>query len=68
MQITFHSDRCQGHNRCTLLAPELFESDDEGFAVPLIHGDVPAALMAKAQLAADNCPEYAIEISDPPEV
>jgi ferredoxin len=64
MRITFDRDACQGHNRCYLLAPELFDVDDDGYAVLLVDGDVPAELAPKAQLAADNCPEYAIALTD----
>lgn len=62
MRIEFDRDACQGHNRCYLLAPELFDVDDEGYAILRVTGDVPADLERKAQLAADNCPEYAITI------
>lgn len=62
MRILYDRDACQGHNRCYLLAPELFDVDDEGYAILLVQGDVPAALEDKARLAADNCPEYAITL------
>jgi ferredoxin len=45
-----------------MLAPELFDTDDEGYAILLVDGEIPADLEEKAQLAADNCPEFAIEI------
>ncbi|UDY36529.1 ferredoxin [Dermatobacter hominis] len=64
MRIQFDRDACQGHNRCYLLAPELFDVDDEGYAVLLVEGEVPAELREKAELAADNCPEYAITLVD----
>ncbi|CAN5687131.1 N/A [soil metagenome] len=64
MKISFDRDSCQGHNRCYLLAPELFDVDDDGYAVLLVDGTVPVELEPKAQLAADNCPEYAIELVD----
>lgn len=64
MKITYNREACQGHNRCYMLAPELFDVDDEGYAILLVEGDVPAELQEKAQLTVDNCPEYAIEISD----
>jgi len=64
MRIMFDRDSCQGHNRCYLLAPELFDVDDDGYAVLLVTGTVPTELEPKAQLAADNCPEYAIELVD----
>ncbi len=62
MRIAYDRDACQGHNRCYLLAPELFAVDDEGYAIPLVEGDGPADLEDKARLAADNCPEYAISL------
>ncbi len=64
MRIRFDRDLCQGHNRCYILAPELFDTDDEGYAVLRVEGPVPPDLEEKARLAADNCPEFAIEIDD----
>lgn len=62
MRIVYDRDACQGHNRCYLLAPELFDVDDEGYAILLVEGDLPPELEDKARLAADNCPEYAISL------
>lgn len=62
MRIVLESDKCQGHNRCYALAPELFDVDDYGQSVLLVDGDVPADLVEKARLAAANCPEFAIKI------
>ncbi len=64
MKINYDRSACQGHNRCYMLAPELFDTDDEGYAILLVNGDVPAELHEKARLAADNCPEFAITIED----
>ena len=67
MRITFDRDKCQGHGRCYALAPDLFDSDDEGYAVLLVQaadGTVPAGQEGAATLAADNCPEYAITVHD----
>jgi ferredoxin len=60
MRIQIDSDKCQGHNRCYALAPELFDVDDYGSAVVLNDGIVPADLEDKARLAIANCPEFAI--------
>ena len=43
-------------------APDLFDADDEGYAVVLETGDLTDEQVAQAQLAADNCPEYAITV------
>ena len=63
MQIYLDAEKCQGHNRCYALAPELFDVDDYGQAVLILDGDVPAELRDKARLSASNCPEYAITIT-----
>jgi ferredoxin len=64
MRVHVDPARCQGHNRCYAIAPELFEVDDEGNASELNDGAVPEALEEKARLAVANCPEYAISISE----
>jgi ferredoxin len=56
--------RCQGHNRCLAVAPELFDVDDEGYALVLNDGQVPDQATEQAELAMDNCPEQAIELDD----
>ncbi len=47
-----------------MLAPEVFDTDDEGYAVLRIEGDIPKELEEKAMLAVDNCPEFAIAVGD----
>ena len=56
------ADRCQGHNRCKLIAPNLFDLDEFGQARVAGDGQVPSDLEEKARLAVANCPEYAIKI------
>jgi ferredoxin len=62
MRIAYDRERCQGHGRCYALAAELFDADDEGYAIVLVTGDLTEEQVAAAQLAADNCPEYAITV------
>ncbi len=64
MRVRVITDKCEGHNRCCALAPELFDADDYGIATALNDGAVPPELEAQARLAVENCPEYAIEIFD----
>lgn len=64
MRVHLDAETCQGHNRCYALAPELFDVDDMGQAVLLIESEIPEALHEKARLAASNCPEYAITITE----
>ena len=63
LRVRVESERCQGHNRCCALAPELFEADDLGNARVRGDGTVATALEAKARLALVNCPEHAIRLS-----
>lgn len=60
LRLSVDSDRCQGHNRCCALAPELFTVDELGFAQVKDDGRVPVELESKALLAVRNCPEYAV--------
>ena len=65
MRIHLDREACQGHGRCYALAPELFDSDEEGYSVLLVEGgEVPAGAEEAARLAVDNCPEYAITTTD----
>lgn len=64
MRVHLDAGKCQGHNRCYALAPELFDVDDYGTAVVLGDGTVTPELADKARLAAANCPEFAITIDD----
>jgi ferredoxin len=62
LRLRVDPGKCQGHNRCKALAPELFELDELGNARAAGDGRVPEALIEKAHLARSNCPEFAIEI------
>ena len=59
-RVSVNADRCQGHNRCYAIAPELFDIDDYGNAHAKGDGLVPRALEERARLAVKNCPEYAV--------
>lgn len=64
MRVHVDRDKCEGHNRCYALAPELFDVDDYGNAFELGDGQVPEGLEEKARRAVANCPEYAISITE----
>lgn len=60
-RLVVDPEKCQGHNRCHALAPDLFKVDELGFASA--SGErVPSALIEKARLAVRNCPEFAIRL------
>jgi ferredoxin len=62
LRLCVDPEKCQGHNRCKALAPELIELDEVGNARAAGDGLIPEALIEKAYLAKSNCPEFAIEI------
>ena len=64
LRVTVDPEKCQGHNRCYSLAPELFDVDDYGMASAVGDGRVPPELSDRARRAAANCPEYAISITE----
>jgi ferredoxin len=61
VRVQVDIDLCQGHLRCTLLAPEVFGVDDMGFAVVLVDG-LTTELATAARRAQANCPEAAIVV------
>ena len=62
LKLRIDADKCQGHNRCKALAPELIVLDKFGNAQPAGDGTVPPELEEKARLAKANCPEFAVDI------
>jgi ferredoxin len=64
MHVQVIAEKCQGHNRCFALAPELFDVDDLGNAHEIGDGSVSSQLEDEARLAAANCPEFAIQITE----
>lgn len=55
-------DLCNGHGRCYMTAPEVFDCDDEGLPVVVGEATTPEELTA-LQRAVSNCPEQAISSS-----
>jgi len=65
MRLRVDGNLCSGQGRCYLRAPELLESDDEGFVT--IRGgsiEVPPELRDAADRAVNACPEDATSLID----
>jgi ferredoxin len=62
-RVHVNPDKCQGHNRCYSVSPDLFEVDDLGMSSEIGAGLVPANLVGAARLAVANCPEHAISLT-----
>ncbi|MDX6298958.1 MAG: ferredoxin [Nocardioidaceae bacterium] len=67
MRVQIDPGRCQGHGRCYDLAPDLFGEDEDGYATLTdltADGQVPPDREDDARLAAANCPESAIRVTE----
>jgi ferredoxin len=61
MRVHVNPEHCQGHGRCAVIAAEVFEIDDLGYASVLTAFQaVPAHLREQVLLAVKSCPEGAI--------
>lgn len=61
MKLTIDTTKCSGHARCAATAPDLFELDDSGYALPF-DGEVPVDDEQMAREGAHACPERAIAV------
>lgn len=64
MRVQIDDGRCQGHGRCYALAPAVFAPDDIGQGTVAGDGQVAPDDQERARLAAANCPEQAITVSE----
>jgi ferredoxin len=64
MRVSVDPERCTGHGRCYLLAPDVYDADDVGHSMVLIE-DVSGELEQHAAVGEQNCPESAITLSSP---
>jgi ferredoxin len=62
LRLVIDQDRCAGHGRCFSLEPDLFDSDDSGYAIAM-GGVVSDELRDRARSAVANCPEAAISLT-----
>jgi ferredoxin len=59
MKVKVDVNACTGHGRCYVLAPQVFDSDEQGHSAPRFE-DVPPELEQQAKIGEANCPEGAI--------
>ncbi|MER6113629.1 ferredoxin [Streptomyces hirsutus] len=62
MKVNSDVTRCQGHGRCALLAPDVFDVDDDGKVVVLL-AEVGDEHVAGVREAVTSCPESALELA-----
>lgn len=63
MKVRVDSEKCQAHNRCFMACPEVYKTDDQGYAY-VEEGEVPRALRDAARRGAEACPEKAITVAE----
>lgn len=61
MKARVDDAKCQGHARCLVTVPQIFQEDEQGHAFVAVDL-IPADLESDVQLAALNCPEEAITV------
>jgi len=64
VRVAVDAGVCTGHARCAEACPEVFSSDEAGYAILRTDGTVPSGLEAQALQAVEGCPERAISIVD----
>jgi ferredoxin len=61
VQVSVDENQCQGHARCHLICPEVFDLDDAGYVL-LPSPEVPEEHEQAVQEAVLSCPEGALSI------
>jgi ferredoxin len=62
LEVVVDGAKCQGHNRCMAVCPEVFEADELGYSVVKLPRVGPE-LAERVRLAEANCPERAITVT-----
>ena len=63
VQLQIDKTRCEGHGRCYVLFPELFDADDMGDGEVRQRDLGTPERIADAETAVLNCPERAISLT-----
>jgi ferredoxin len=61
--VIIDGDRCQGHGRCALIAPQVFDVDDSGMGQVLVD-TVSEADLPDVRDVVLSCPENAIALPE----
>ena len=61
-RVSTDLERCQGHGKCVIECPEVFDADEQGFVVVRAE-EIPDSLRAAVQRCVDDCPEGALGVA-----
>ena len=64
MRVKIDTDKCEGHQLCVKLLPEIFLLDAEEYTYTEADKDVPKEYEEMVRQAAQACPEQAIIVSE----
>jgi ferredoxin len=64
MKIHTDVEACVGAGQCAVVAPSVFDIDDEGKVVVLVEGEPEAELHDDIRNAVFACPAFAIELQE----
>jgi len=59
MTAVVDGEACKGHGRCYMVAPDVFDSDDEGYPIVIAEATTETQVTG-LERAIKNCPERAI--------
>jgi ferredoxin len=62
MRVEVDPEICEGHGRCNAVAPEVYDLDDDGYAVVRVPEPGPD-LEGPARDGASSCPVQAITVT-----
>lgn len=62
MRVEFDEPRCDGFGFCEEVAPEVFETDDEGM-LTILMDEIPDELADKVEAATRACPVAALKLA-----
>lgn len=61
MKVVIDENLCQGHARCILACPDVFDLDEQGHGIVLVD-TVPPEYEIAVKRALGDCPESAISV------
>ena len=59
VKVQVDLNRCQGHGKCMVQCPEVFDEDEQGYPVVAV-AEVPDNLVSAVEACIADCPERAI--------
>jgi ferredoxin len=65
MKVEVDHDRCEGHEKCQSIAPEVFEVRADAYSYVKLD-DVPESFRAQVERAVRLCPRQAISVRGEP--